>query len=131
MKETLDTADQEPIENLYILRLFSYTGHGTVDVRFHSMESAQREYDRALSVRNEFLNKKRNKYWVPFIPFDTTGDDGMSLSFNLFNHEILLLDLKQSTVENTKHAMLLQTLNDEAAKKYGKKATTGFSGKAG
>lgn len=113
--------------NYYALRFFSYSGHGTVDVIFFTMADAEKEYKRAIAVRDDWITDNAGVDVVPFIAFDVSGNDGMKFSFNLYNHELILLDLKKAAFENAKRASAVEKYDNEANAKYGRQ-TTGFAG---
>ena len=114
------------VDNYCVVRLISYTGHGTVDLIFHTMATAEVQYRRAVAVRNDWLRDNKGRDELPFISFEVKDDNGMEGSFNLFAHQILLIDMKKSAFYNAKSINAVEAFNDAAKEKYGHKKT-GFS----
>lgn len=83
--------------NNYIVSFISYTGHGSLDVVFDTKEAAEREYRRAITVRDEWLTNHaglKDDALMIVIPFDTIADNGFAHSINLINYEVSLRDME-------------------------------------
>ncbi len=83
--------------NYHVVKFMSFTGQASIDLFFESKTSAQKVYDEASSLLEEFSKNNLTHDIVPIVVGNFTDDFGLCFSTNLANYALMLTDIEESS----------------------------------